>query len=764
MLYREGVYEEIQDWLRLADDAVADIRAGRRPRAVPTRVVRQAEMQPWARDIVWDCRVSTACVPVQRSTRHTPFHGRRLSRSAVRRVAQELGWHDSDIIDQIGEGGIETRSDCELETVLAFHHDSLLSQLETAEKGVAAHIAERWTDAPVRHLPFVPCRMQPRGVIEQARARVRDDGTLEEYWKPRITTDGSFGGVDSGNAGIPDTERGTVLPTGQTLGRGWAICGSAFDGQPPEEGGGTSTDGYCIDAESAYSFCIVQEADLWQQCFLWWDADGIAGVAVDRRMGFGGAFAPNRFERVSTFCAAYAQHLQSAFDTAQPPPPCAQRWTADRRALQERGQLPPGEGQLHPRYLQVYLDDFTGCCSTDAVVPPREVAGVTFEHRHMIAAGCNPSPVCSRVYVHAQLTVLALRTLGLVAAPHKIACGTPLPALGLIFDGTSRTIGCPAGKRDAIEALCARTLEETRSTCRVDRPSAARLVGRLCNLSQVAPALQPLLVGGYRVTQAAWHSKGGHSASLKTLLLRRDSPAYDAWVALLERAPGILTDQGTVAMAPRRLFPGRRLAGTLASVTDASGDDGVGGFAWLAGAPRRVFVFSEPWPEAARLALAAAADEDEAELRRQGDASAAPHLSVPAAELFGSILLPTMVRREEMVQRAYSVSDAGAAVHALNSLRSGNGQMASLLQGARALSAALLGVHVLRTSNQDADRLSHPELAASVIAEATAAGFEVTRLRPRASDWAHLQLAIDLSCAGPGRAKRSRSRPASTPD
>eukprot|EP00965_Chrysotila_dentata_P127092 4203684-Pleurochrysis_carterae.AAC.1 len=50
---------------------------------------------------------------------------------------------------------------------------------------------------------------------------------------------------------------------------------------------------YVADAESAYRFCPLQHADCWLQCFVWWGADGKAGVVVDRRLGFGGAYAPN---------------------------------------------------------------------------------------------------------------------------------------------------------------------------------------------------------------------------------------------------------------------------------------------------------------------------------------------------------------------------------------------------------------------------------------------------------------------------------------
>eukprot|EP00966_Prymnesium_polylepis_P182090 4218111-Prymnesium_polylepis.1 len=95
----------------MADAAAAAIRRGEDPPRVPTTVIEQREMAPFARGIVWDCSDPADCRPVRRSTRHTQFAGRRqLDREAVRRVAAGLEWADSDIIDQIGEGGVETRA------------------------------------------------------------------------------------------------------------------------------------------------------------------------------------------------------------------------------------------------------------------------------------------------------------------------------------------------------------------------------------------------------------------------------------------------------------------------------------------------------------------------------------------------------------------------------------------------------------------------------------------------------------------------------
>ena len=768
-LFLGDTYEsQVLSWLRLADAAAAAIRRGEAPPAVPTRTIEQSALQPWARGVVFDCCIPTACVPVRRSTRHTDFPGaRQLDRDAVRRVAAELDWHDDDIIDQIGEGGVEVRSDCEQIIVLAFHHDSLLQEVDAADRAVAAGLQEEWVAPLQRHLPFVPCRLQPRGVVMQSRVRVGDDGTVEEYLKPRITTDSSYGGPDSVNAGVDDFDRSVVLPSIQQLARGWAICDSAYADQPSSGGGGTRTRGYCIDAESAYSFCPIQEADLWTQGFVWWGADGRAGFTFDRRMGFGGAFAPNRFERVSTFVAAYAQHLHAELDAAQPPPACAARWTADRRALQARGDLPPGEAQAHPRYLQVFIDDFTGAAGDDPVTPPPSVSHIVFDANAIAGVGCQPAAPGSRVYVHAQLVVLALSTLGLHAAPQKSVVGSPLIALGFRLDGDRQVIDCPPTKRRAILADAAAQRElascgcgdvHTASCAVVDRQPAARLVGRLCNLSQCAPALRPLLHGGYAVISVSWVAGGRRRAPPRLSLAPGGSAQHD-WLRLLDAAAEIFEANEGVAFAPRLVAPGRHAVGSATFVTDASGDDGFGGYAFVAGLPTTVFVMSELWPDWAQRALAASADPAEAERRRRDATRAAPMLGVPSAELFTAVVLPRAVARITEFRLVFSVGDCMPATFALISQYSPDPQMRVLTDAARSSGLGWLATQVSRDANKDADRLSHPPLLPAVRLEAELAGLTVVSVSPDDTDWSLLREAITISTSGrPRRRKRRRGQ------
>eukprot|EP00965_Chrysotila_dentata_P114573 3786868-Pleurochrysis_carterae.AAC.1 len=131
-------------------------------------------------------------------------------------MAHELAWHDVDVIAQAGEGGVEPRAQCELLTVLTFHHPGLLEHATAAAAAVEADLREGWVAPPVRHLPFVPCRLQPRDVILQVRQRVVQETNgatrVEDYQKPRVTTNSSFGGQDGVNAAVPEEERVVALP------------------------------------------------------------------------------------------------------------------------------------------------------------------------------------------------------------------------------------------------------------------------------------------------------------------------------------------------------------------------------------------------------------------------------------------------------------------------------------------------------------------------------------------------------------------------
>ena len=724
-LFHDGVYDGIIiPWMLQADAAFAAIAAGEAVHRPPTVTVGQEQMQPWARGIVWDCQAPSACVPVQRSTRSTIFPGKRqLDRAALRRIAADLHWHDADIIDQAGEGGVECRSHCPLDTVLAFHHPSLIAEHSSAEKVVLADLAEGWISAPVRHLPFAPCRILPRGVIMQERARLvpaTDGGepTAEPYLKPRITTDSSHGGDAAVNAGVESHERGTILPRAQDHARGLAICDTAGCE-------GSRAASYVVDAESAYRFCPVQQADLWTQCFLWCDSRGSAGTCIDRRLGFGGAFAPNRFQRISTLVAAHIQSLHSAFDATQPLPPVATLWVAERTARQLRGELPPcglrGIGShLSPRYLQVYVDDFNGSALSDPVETPPAVEDIIIEPALSLANGASHAPAGTRAHVHAQLAVRGLRDFGLDAQPAKVVVGDPVISLGLRVSRGERQINCPALKRASLLDSAARQRSEAILGISANRATADTLVGRAVNLSQVFPELNSVLHGGYAVTCASWRA-GGRMRRPRRLAFRDGSSAHGAWIGFLDVLAELVGTNSGVSIAPERSFPPRDHPGAITVTSDASGIDGVGGYVFHAAHPLDVWIVSELWPADILLALRTAAAGD----------GTGPSLSMPAAELFGSVAIASAVSTAigSPPSAVHAITDCAPAASAINATTSGVHQLRRILRIARSCAPLWLGVAIPREANVDADRLSHPHLYEDVAADATAAGLRVHRIR-----------------------------------
>ncbi len=153
----EGLYlGQIVPCLHMSAPAANALRLGEEPHTVPTKVFGQECVVWWARDVVWDCASPLDCRPVVRSDRHTVFPGeRQVDRAALRQVAADLAWHDTDIVQQVGEGGVEVRLSCPLETILAFHYRGVLDEPLAAAKVIAADLREGWVASPVQHLPLI---------------------------------------------------------------------------------------------------------------------------------------------------------------------------------------------------------------------------------------------------------------------------------------------------------------------------------------------------------------------------------------------------------------------------------------------------------------------------------------------------------------------------------------------------------------------------------------------------------------------------------
>ena len=535
---------EIQSWFERAEHCQRQWREGHACRRIDDLIIEQRALQPWARGVIWDTRVRDDCRVVQRSDRFTQFPGRCIDRRALREAAELLSWHDAEIVETAGEGGVEVKSDCDLTTVLAMHHLGVAAHFEAADTVIQSDIREEWVEGPRGWLPFVPCRLLPRNVVTTERTRVLPPSagdapgkvTLEHYLKARVTQNSSYGDFEDGvgiavNTAIPGAETFLSMPSVQHHAAAGAVIGEACrapessnraeelrrslrdEAQAAHDSGAGPAESlhavqYAVDMESAFRFVPVQVADLWTQCFFWDSAEGPGGACVDCRTAFGGAFAPNRFERISLLVAARAQHDQRAFDFHHPFPQRVQSWRVERRAAQSRGVLPEGESQATPAYLQAFIDDLTGWSISDLVPIPPHLSEIEIGTAAMSVIGERPAHSSCRAAVHARIVIHTVRSLGFEASAPKTMCGAAIVVLGLLSAGWPRNrITCPAAKRAAMRDDIARQrIAATEGRAR--RKLVERLVGRAVHITQVEPQLVAPLQGGYGLLRASWRRRG----------------------------------------------------------------------------------------------------------------------------------------------------------------------------------------------------------------------------------------------------------------
>ena len=506
---------------------------------------------------------------------------------------------------------------------------------------------------------------------------------------------------------------------------------------------------YNIDEEMAYYYVPAQVMDHWENTYFWFDNRGAPGVCRCWRLGTGGAWSPNKFQRISTIIMAWAQRERRDFDREFPPPLPVRLWGMSRANSQIRGDLPPGEEQTEPAYCHVYIDDNAGSALNDRVPTPPYLQGIKIDPKPTQALGGEFPEADSRVLVHAKILLCAMTMAGFYAAPDKILIGDPLVSLGFLISRSENRLKLPQVKQASMLNSIFQLQKAAVKEGKAMRRYAERLVGRLVNVSQIAPELKPYLSGGFRAITAGWcHKRGMRKPPF--IKFKKGSEAHAAWLELLQAAGGIIEINDGVPLAPQLHFPRE---GSIISTTDASGTDGFGGYVFMPGQPDDIYIVSEPWPEWAQRARA----RSDMRVSERSNGEAELELSMPAAELLASYLVPLAVvdtlglyphTPEHTQPRIISISDCKPATYVLNSATSGEPTMRDIVCESRRFSRYWLGVAVPREANPDADMLSHPETAWQLVPGKTSARvhrIEVPywaleevhdRLRQRAEYWA----------------------------
>ena len=689
-LYDEVVQPFVAEGAGLVRQWRAHVSEGApRPTARPPELINIGQdcMPEWARGVVWDCRDPEDRRPLAPSRGH-PVAAKCISAQAFCTAAAELGYPDLDIIAQLSDGGVRANHDrLELKTVLAWHHGSATKHFAAADSAMLGDLSNGWLPpaTPGFHLPFIPCRLVPKGVALQPKVRRLPDGSVEEWLKARVTTDDSFPRDGSSpNAAVPADQAGILLPRPTDLARAAAIAASS----------GLTIGLYAIDCADAYRYMIMQALDQWTQCTLWAD-----GVHVEPRGVFGQAFMPNRFQRASMLAVALARKRQREFD-ARFPPPAPPAWWLDRRT--DGGSL---------SYAHVYIDDTCGCSTTDIIPrsqwPPELLAidlgeGPYPETAEGVGpwrprpwaeaaalAGGEPAHPESRVAIHARIAVGVFRGMKFDISTPKLQISNRIIQLGFSTELDAQRLRVPEAKKEAMLSL----VRQLRSPALAPRELVDRLVGRLAHVAHVLPGLLSHLHAGYSMTKAMVHrrSAGGEQVRHRPRWLRvqGNSDAQAAFQLLLDVAESMLSDNDGVPLAVRRVFPDPIMHRLPLIVTDASGVVGFGG--WTIRGDELLAV-GEPWPPSIAVALAS---------RSQ--------FSVAAAELF--TIGATAAALAVQGPWAVAVGDSQAAAGAVDKGSSSVAGMRAVIAILRAATpgTAWLCAHVPRDVNWVADALSKLE-------------------------------------------------------
>ena len=712
-LYHPGIYSDIVKAVDEVADDMAEAELEHRCGAQPTRIRRRiervwraADSQPeWSRAHAWDCTDVSDCVPLDSYSAEDPVtHS--LNTSFFRLWGDKLAWADEDMLQQITTTGAESRSTCELDTVVMGHHGGLRDNYKPARESVAKDTARGWIRLGRRDLVTVPARLVPKNVVPRRQWKLVQK-QLVSVTKWRVTTDDSIesiaGDIKSRNGGIDREAWADMdLPAPQTLAQAVAIARSVAQAM----GIRASASVYerialwALDLSDAYREIEVNRSEWWQQGFIWYD-----GVRLDMRCVFGSAHMPGFFQRVSTFVLAIAAYRVKEYDRQHPYSASRQAWSQWREA-----NVDGSDGDC--TFEGIYLDDGFGMSILGAGEP---LTGAP-DARRPVAASTHVDPGGrvrlqlfadkARGQVHLQIFRHTFNEAGWRVAVEKVQHGLSLDLLGLgITSQGEGALYVPETKRQGMLVDIGAAMEPTAADGTVARDDFETLVGRSSNLGQVAAEANVYLQPMYRMQNAKAKYVDKRSQRMvnfkpRRIKLRGKSPTQIRCYEALAWYKAALESGVSVPLAPRQHFPAVSDEGCAFCFTDAAREAGTGhgGFTAVRRGQAVEFLYLEQrWPADVLVAL----QENE--------------MSMVAGEAYGAVVLADAVLADlQSATHMVIFTDSSATEVAINTGNSPSPQLNFLIRWLvqRWPSVQFLGVWQKGIRNDIADKISRKDLSA----------------------------------------------------
>ena len=713
--YNPGVYDgEIMPAVRAAQADCKRLEAGGQSgKRRDDRVWTEASRPDWCKHLVLDARADPAdCQLLQPSSVEEPLDSL-INAEFFHHWETAIGWADADMIHQVSVTGVASRSAVPLHTKVMSHHGGVRKHFKQVDESVKRDSAEdrRWISPGSEDLPFSPAIMIPKNCVVKDVWRFNDAMQLYHKRKYRVSSDESMAVDDSPsrNDCMPRDEwPDTVLCTPQTLAEAVAI----IKAQAALLGIDMRDRVLCervalwaLDLSDAYRALPIDNAEAWQQCFVWTD-----GVRVDSRCLFGSAHLVGFFQRVSSFVLAVVAQRIRDYDARNPLSP-------ERREAAARHTARVADGEQGTCFQQVYLDDAMGA----TVMAPSErwcvklprakyVDGklkLDFEHERPFTL--------ARPDMHLVIAASTFEEAGWRCGPEKMQRGLTVVLLGLgITSVEAGALFCPEEKRRGYREELRAVRAPDGDGCQ-SRDTIESVTGRLGHISQIEPGgklyLNPMYImanasrrgrfGRVSLTRVAATGTAGHRTPKQQAFLQ----AVDWWDQALDR--GISTP-----LAPRLAFPNIGDLGCALLVTDAARErsTGYGGFApgERDGVPLAI-VTAAPWSDTVGQLL-----RDDV-------------LSMPSGEMLAVVAQAiAVVTRVPSITHLIFFTDADAVRFAINSGGSPSPQMNFLFSELLRVvqHRQLLAIHIPGALNTRADALSR-DGPVSVVGELVQAGFAV---------------------------------------
>ena len=410
-----------------------------------------------------------------------------------------------------------------------------------------------------------------------------------------------------------------------------------------------------------------------------------------------------------------------------------------------------------PDFQSIYLDDGSGITPLSRGAPLRGAppGGVTTPTSLHVEPARNGEAPRVRLHlfhnhshpqVHLAIVRRTFQEAGWGIADEKVQLSLSIDLLGIGI--TSEGDGCgfvPDVKRRGMLMDIDSMLEANAAEQTVLRDDVETLTGRCAHLATVVCEGNAYLQPMYKFQNAKWSTKpsgkgsaahaarasgGGSSTATKSaitkvrprrLQIAGKSETQRAFRRALRWWRATLSDDVSVPLAPRAIFPEVGEAGVAYFFTDAARENGTGYGAHSTNTidGELVFLFHENrWsPEALR-------------------ALQADKFSMPAGECYGAVVFADALLRElPGVTHLICYTDSDATARAFTTAGSGSPQLNLMLQWLmqRHPGVQLLGIHQPGVRNDAADGLSRSNRT-GVLIDAEAAGLGLREITPPARD------------------------------